>query len=239
MVDIGEYEYNKYPDIDPNARDCGSVEYHLRKAYSSIFYYRIYRKLFPNNPFYTPKAIKRIESLINKDSRVFEWGSGVSTIWWAEHVNELISVEHDKEWYDKGIKSFEERKIDNAILVFSPPIEDMNNFSWKNEWRYYEVLKKPPGKPQFKDYMSAIDKYPDSHFDCIAIDGRERVGCLLHAVPKLSKKGFIVLDDSYRYKYKQCFNILSDWHIEKFDCGLMQTTLFLRNESQGHRLLRL
>ena len=208
-------------------RDCNFVEYFFRRIFSSLLYSRIYRKLFPKNPFYVPAAIRKIDSLLNKDLKVFEWGSGISTIYFAKRVKELITVEHDKEWYERGLKTFEKEKIDNVKLIFSSP-KDMETFSWQKEWKYYRILMHPPRKPQFKDYMSVIDQYPDLYFDCIAIDGRERVGCLLHALPKLSEEGFIILDDSHRPQYNEIFKILSKWNVKKFNFGLLQTTLFFR-----------
>jgi len=32
---------------------------------------------------------------------VFEYGSGFSTLFWLERVKEIVSVEHDKVWFEK------------------------------------------------------------------------------------------------------------------------------------------
>jgi hypothetical protein len=49
-------------------------------------------------PWYTYPAIEFIEPRIGRDMRVFEYGSGWSTLWWAERVAEVFSVEHDTAW---------------------------------------------------------------------------------------------------------------------------------------------
>jgi len=49
-------------------------------------------------PWYTYPAIEFIEARIGRQSRVFEFGSGWSTLWWAARVAEVHAVEHDPAW---------------------------------------------------------------------------------------------------------------------------------------------
>ena len=48
-------------------------------------------------PWFTYPAIRMLEKIITPDLRVFEYGSGGSSIWWSERVNEVYSIEHDLE----------------------------------------------------------------------------------------------------------------------------------------------
>ena len=41
--------------------------------------------------------------------------------------------------------------------------------------------------------------------DVIAVDGRDRVNCVKHAMPKLKPGGVLVLDDSHRPRYREAF----------------------------------
>ncbi len=211
-------------------RNCSYIEYIARRICSSLLYFRIYRKIYPNDPYYTPKAIKKAIKLLNKNSKVFEWGSGMSTIWYANRVKEVVAIEHNKEWYNKGLQGLANSKLNNTNIFLVPTIADNDTFSWEKDWKHYETLNHPPKNPEFIDYIHKIDEYPDSYFDCIAIDGRERVGCSVHAISKLAKNGFIILDDSHREKYTEIFEILSDWNAVKFNFGLLQTTIFTRNQ---------
>jgi hypothetical protein len=52
-------------------------------------------------PWITYPMINFLDGRIKKDSRVFEYGSGNSTLWWAKHCKQVISVEYDKSWYLK------------------------------------------------------------------------------------------------------------------------------------------
>ena len=51
-------------------------------------------------PWCTYPFIKFIEPKLNKDFSVFEYGSGNSTIWYAQRVKEIISVENDEDWFN-------------------------------------------------------------------------------------------------------------------------------------------
>jgi len=52
-------------------------------------------------PWYTYPAIEYIKQLDFSDKNVFEYGSGNSTRFWAERCKKVVSVEDNKEWYDK------------------------------------------------------------------------------------------------------------------------------------------
>lgn len=50
-------------------------------------------------PWYTYAAIHVIEPRLPENFVVFEFGSGNSTLWWANRARSVRSVEHDEEWY--------------------------------------------------------------------------------------------------------------------------------------------
>ncbi|MBD2209280.1 class I SAM-dependent methyltransferase [Nostoc linckia FACHB-104] len=52
-------------------------------------------------PWYTYPAIEFIEDKIKREFLVFEFGGGQSTLWWAERVNQVISVESNQDWYNE------------------------------------------------------------------------------------------------------------------------------------------
>ena len=196
-------------------------------AYAGFVYKRVYRRLHPRDPFFTPKAIKALDAHLSPEMQVFEWGSGMSTLWFAERVRRVVSVEHDSKWYRRTAEEITKRDLRNVTLIYAPPNEDGKRFLWESNWPFYAQLGHPPRKKEFKDYMSAIDAYSDGCFDCICIDGRERVGCLMHAVPKLRDDGFIILDDSSRERYGELFDFAKTWRTERYPFGIKETS-FLR-----------
>ena len=55
-------------------------------------------------PWYTYSAIHFLEDRIRPDMRVFEYGCGNSTLWWAARVADVVSVEHDPSWAEAMAK---------------------------------------------------------------------------------------------------------------------------------------
>jgi hypothetical protein len=53
-----------------------------------------------NKPWMVPSAVSHLAQIISKDWNVFEFGSGWSTLWYAERSGTVTSVEHDPRWYD-------------------------------------------------------------------------------------------------------------------------------------------
>ena len=51
-------------------------------------------------PWLTYPAIEYLEQLDLSKRRVFEFGCGNSTFFWAQRVEAVHSVEHNREWYD-------------------------------------------------------------------------------------------------------------------------------------------
>ena len=51
-------------------------------------------------PWYTYPAIEYLASLDLSGMKVLEYGSGNSSLWWAERCKELVSVENDRAWYE-------------------------------------------------------------------------------------------------------------------------------------------
>ncbi|MDQ0637035.1 hypothetical protein QF042_000600 [Pedobacter sp. W3I1] len=122
-------------------------------------------------PWVTYSFIDFIKERINKTQHVFEYGSGSSTIFYAERAGSVTSVEHDKGWFDK-VKNTSPA---NAEMIFCQLEKDG------------EYAKK----------ATLIDK----KFDIIIVDGRDRVNCCKYSVAALSSNGVLVLDDSEREAY--------------------------------------
>jgi predicted O-methyltransferase YrrM len=155
---------------------------------------------YPWVPF---NAMEYMEKLLNKESKVFEFGIGGSTIFFSKRVGELISVEHDSEWFLRTEKA----------------MADIKDLKWTGYLKEPQFTGKPitgnGGDPSlytttdeslsglsFKDYVTTIDKYEDKYFDLILIDGRSRPSCFMHALPKIKDSGYIVLDNAEREAYR-------------------------------------
>jgi glycosyltransferase involved in cell wall biosynthesis len=51
-------------------------------------------------PWFNYAMIELLRERVKAEWRVFEFGAGFSTLWWATHVAEVHSVEHDSGWSD-------------------------------------------------------------------------------------------------------------------------------------------
>lgn len=55
-------------------------------------------------PWITFKALRFLKKCVNPSSKVFEWGSGMSTLWWETRTAQVFSVENNERWF-RRIKS--------------------------------------------------------------------------------------------------------------------------------------
>lgn len=70
-------------------------------------------------PWFVYCAVEFINKRLPQDAAVFEYGSGSSTLWWAERAARVHSVEHSPVWKEK-VKS---NVPDNVQLIYRKPGE--------------------------------------------------------------------------------------------------------------------
>lgn len=129
-------------------------------------------------PWVTYAFIDFIKDRITKKHVVFEFGSGNSTLFYAQRAKQVVSVEHDQAWFQKINTS----KPQNSELIFA---ELKSNGA-------YSKMPVTTGK----------------QYDIIIVDGRDRVNCCKNALSALSQTGVLVLDDSERDFYQPAVKYL-------------------------------
>ena len=129
-------------------------------------------------PWVTYSFIDFIKTRLNNDMKIFEFGSGSSTLFYAKRVKRVVSVEHDEAWFNKIVQS----KPQNAEMIFS---------------------KLERGGEYSKKAVATGEK-----FDMIIVDGRDRVNCCKSSIAALAPAGVIVLDDSERKDYEEAGTFL-------------------------------
>ena len=117
------------------------------------------------NDFFIPR--------IKEDIEIFEWGCGSSTIFLSKRVKNIVSIEHDKRYFEKIKKEVGS----NVELKFI-------------ELEYGE------------EYSRAILN-EKKKFDLVIVDGRDRVNCVKNGILGLKDDGVLILDDSQRQNYKE------------------------------------
>jgi hypothetical protein len=149
-------------------------------------------------PWWTYRAVDVVDAWLTahpRPIRVFEYGSGASTIWLSERAGEVISVEHHAGFAE----------------VIGPVLAQLTNVTFRvvEPQRAAEPAT-PSAKPGKKglDFSAYVDAIDDSAgvFDVVVIDGRAREACLTATLPHLADDGMIVFDNSHRTRYRRAIH---------------------------------
>jgi hypothetical protein len=161
-------------------------------------------------PWLTFPAIRILEQRLTETAKVFEYGGGGSTLFFLDKAGAVVTVEHNKEWFDvlkKKITGPESRQWEAALIL--PEERDPKvQLDFTNPNHYYSNDENYPANT-FKSYACYIDKFEDGYFDIVLIDGRARPSCLKHAVSKVKKGGLLILDNAER-KYYLANNLIDE-----------------------------
>jgi hypothetical protein len=121
---------------------------------------------------------------LNSTQRVLEWGCGASTIDISNIVNEVHSIEHNEDWYNK-IKQ-ELLNNTNVFLYLCQPDE---KYVEGGHCGTYE---------QFKTYITKPIKL--GKFNLIFIDGRARIECA-KICKDISHEDTLIFIHDYKGRY--------------------------------------
>jgi predicted O-methyltransferase YrrM len=126
----------------------------------------------PNAPWLGHEMVKLLENWLLPEDRGLEWGSGRSTIWFAERVGTLVSLEHNPKWH---------RTVD--AMLKTKGVKNVEYHLRENELEYRRVA----------------NQYPPESFDFILVDGVARDECALTAISLVKRGGIVIVDDYNRY----------------------------------------
>jgi hypothetical protein len=190
-------------------------------------YYWIFKQLNPGTPWTSPASIRIFEQLLTKDMVGFEYGSGKSTVYFSHKLKELVSVEHDPNWFKRVEGLLSDRKVSNVQYKLFPAAKPADSELDDFISRHHLPDSFKP-RNNYVAYFSYINEYPDNFFDFILIDGRARTECGLNALSKLKQHGMLVLDNSERGRYALLRERLKDWPEIHTTTGLTDTTLWFK-----------
>jgi hypothetical protein len=176
-------------------------------------------------PWITYPAQMMLERVVMPTHRVFEYGAGNSSLWWASRVTEIVSVEHDEAWAAKvaaraptNLQVFtiqiNQDYVDEGALVdaFFASQRKLPTTGMSHVDLMHGLLSR-----EFGAYALQITKFPKGYFDIIVIDGMARVLTSWVAVHYLNPEGFIVFDNSNRWQYNEAYEILADFGFKRID----------------------
>jgi len=144
-------------------------------------------------PWFSYKAIDFLESFLKPNMKVFEWGTGGSTLFFARRCCSVCSVEEDEKWLLATQDRIVKQSLTNVEAVF------LNMQDGFNEIRYAQAVHQG-----------------NREFDVICVDGREfspqsRILCFYEAEKMIKAGGIIILDDAQRYQVVRADNAAKRW----------------------------
>ena len=138
-------------------------------------------------PWWVWGAVDHVKGVLQPDWRVFEWGSGGSTLWFAQRVETVEAMENNRDWYEKTRGELAQYGL--AANVWLQYEENLADYAAEIEWHWTP--------------------------DLVSVDGRNRAECIRHAIPILKPGGYLVLDNSERAEYQDAMRLLDGW--ERWD----------------------
>jgi hypothetical protein len=136
----------------------------------------------PHAPWLAESAILLLDTYLKPTDVGFEWGSGRSTIWFAQRVSHLHSVEDNRGWYD----DVRTRLITARLLH-------------KVTYRFVPCDGTEIDEPYEHPYSGAVTTMRDNSLDFALVDGNLRAACIRNVVPKLKPGGMLILDNANRF----------------------------------------
>ena len=147
-------------------------------------------------PWMPYSTILKLHSIVEKDFNILETGCGGSSLFFLQRCKTLTSLEHNEKWF---------LELEKYLSVSN----------YRNRWQLeFRNLKE---SSYTSPYLDFIKNQEDETFDLISIDGRLRNECLKFAPYKVKKNGFILLDNSDRYEYREGIEFLNKFGWKRKD----------------------
>lgn len=159
----------------------------------------------PVLPWFPYPAIRFLAQRARRDWQVLEIGSGMSTLWLAQHCGQVDSIEADEAWFKLLRDEIGRRKLPNSRV----------NLRWRaNE-------------------MCDFSNWADASLDLAIVDGGPRPECFTAALPKVKPGGYLYVDNTDISKTAQHSRELVLGYAETHRCamwvfrGLVPCNLFV------------
>ncbi|MFT4264520.1 MAG: class I SAM-dependent methyltransferase [Nocardioides sp.] len=172
----------------PVGRRARHWAHSLTRVYDSVAMARL------DVPWWTYDATGFVDGWLagrERPVRVFEYGSGASTVWLSRRAGEVHSVEHHR-GFGETMRTELDRLGNVDLRIIEPVPSDRPVVGSRKEGH---------AGLDFAGYVAAIDDVPGD-FDLIVIDGRAREACLAAAGTRLAGGGIVVFDNSRRHRYR-------------------------------------
>ena len=156
-----------------------------------------------------PTSVKMLCSLLTPQTRVLEWGSGGSTLFFSRFVRRWDTIEHDTAWVAQMRR-----------LVQGMP--NVHLHSATHSWDKFG----DGNYTQFQEYVD-LPAHLGLHYDVVLVDRRARIACA-HAVAiyqLTAPGGIVIVHDWERIEYKSVlreFDLVQEDTVGRRHLGVLQ-----------------
>jgi predicted O-methyltransferase YrrM len=175
-------------------------------------HYWIWEKLNPGRPWLCPGTVRFLSTHLDQSMKALEFGSGRSTMWFAERVGHLTSVEHDKAWYARVKTDLIANKVANVDYHLVP----LDHEQAEPERAAYAPAPR---------YVCVADAFANQSLDLVLVDGHYRNHCIKRSIPKLRPGGYLIVDDANMWRSVQAVPAPEDWKIVDDETNGLKTTI--------------
>ena len=214
----------KYNYVSDRKKFLTYVRYRFLRPILKFYNKILISRLPAPRPWLAPAAIAILDKILTKSMKVMEYGSGSSTLFLAARANEVNSVEHDQNWYQRVKEQLQELNLHHVKLHYIPPLTPETNRDAAN--RYKQPYNNP--NHNYENYINFIHNFPNGYFEVVLVDGRARTECALAAMAKLKSGGILILDNSERPRYQPVHQALQSWPRVETTTGLTNTTFWFK-----------
>lgn len=160
-------------------------------------------------PWFTYPAIAFLKDILSAEMRVFEYGSGYSTIFFNSRAKQVISVEHDPVWARRISDEYPDYDLRIRTLGSAPKVDFDKTLAGYKACQFEEATTGNRDNDiyhglvndDFAAYAAEIMTHPKGHFDIVVVDGMARLLTGYVAAQRVADNGLIILDNSDRSQY--------------------------------------
>ncbi len=160
-------------------------------------------------PAQTKKEIQIFKAILdnnlNKKVKIFEWGSGYSTIYYSQYLEkkgtefEWHSIDNNKAWHEEVKSKVERKGLQPYVRLY---LKEFLPFWEKSRWG---PIPPPcgifgPKSENEKAYVN-FPRLLNVRFDIVIIDARFRRHCVQIARDVLGPEGIVILHDAQKVHY--------------------------------------
>jgi hypothetical protein len=145
-------------------------------------------------PWITMDSLLFLNTLDVSEWTVFEFGTGASTLWWANKCKRIVTLDVNPVWYEKVRRYAQEKGLKNI------------------EFHLVDLTKHPLRETACSMYLDVL-RYQEQKFDAVIVDASFRDEASILADKHIKEQGWIIADNWKQQGIWDC--LLCDPYLQK------------------------